>query len=372
MANGTWRIARRGNAQLPLAIVAAIAIALLLIGKAQSSLFDRARSHVTDLMAPALETVRQPLASVDRWMGSVGAIFTVYQENLRLKEENARLRQWRNAAVVLQSRVQRYQLLLHAIPDPELSSVLARVIGRANRPFVETMIVDAGSGNGVKPGQAVVDARGMIGRIFVTGQRTAWIILLTDLNSRIPITIEPGNIQAIMAGDNSPTPSIEIVSQNATIKPGYQVVSSGDGSLLPPGLPIGTIVGDPAIGAFRVSLLADAASSQDVEIIDFKHPPETPPSPNDLPATAAGLAPAAAPSPANAPQPGTIMGQAAASAPPGIPVPKPTVVNAAAPQQAAPATLLPGQDGAQRPAIASPASPPPPPAGSSPDDETNQ
>src|SRR5215831_18268159 len=162
MANGTWRIARRGNAQLPLAIVAALALALILIGKAQSQLFDRARAHVTDFLAPALEVVRTPLSDLNRTMGSIGEIFTVYQENLRLKEENARLRQWRNTAIVLQDRVHRYQLLLHAIPDPELSSVMARVIGRASHPFLETMILDAGKAQGIKPGQAVIDARGMI------------------------------------------------------------------------------------------------------------------------------------------------------------------------------------------------------------------
>ena len=315
MANGTWRIARRGNAQLPLAIVAALAIALILIGKAQSALFDRARAHVTDFLAPALEVLRTPLADLNRTMGSIGEIFAVYQQNLELKEENARLRQWRNTAIVLQDRVRRYQLLLHAIPDPELSSVMARVIGRASHPFLETMILDAGKAQGVKPGQAVIDARGMIGRIFITGDHTAWVILLTDLNSRIPVTIEPGNIQAIMGGDNSPAPSIEVVSQNATLKAGDQVVSSGDGSLLPPGLPIGTITSEAATGAFRVSLLADPASSQDVEVIDFKHPPESPPpaSQSDLPATAAGLAPAASPPPVTAPQPGVVTVNAAGS-----------------------------------------------------------
>ena len=348
MANGTWRIARRGNAQLPLAIVAALAVALILIGKAQSQLFDRARAHVTDFLAPALEIVRTPLADLNRAMGSIGEIFAVYQQNLQLKEENARLRQWRNTAIVLQDRVRRYQLLLHAIPDPELSSVMARVIGRASHPFLETMILDAGRAQGVKPGQAVIDARGMIGRIFITGDHTAWVILLTDLNSRIPVTIEPGNIQAIMGGDNSPAPSIEIVSQNATLKPGDQVVSSGDGSLLPPGLPIGTIYSEPSTGAFRVSLLADPASSQDVEVIDFKHPPENPPpaSQSDLPATAAGLAPAAPP-PVTAPQPGVATANGAGSnlqvqAPAAAPGP------AGAPRVAAPgaAAALPPAPGA--------------------------
>ena len=294
MANISWKISRaRGYAQLPIAIVVVLAIVAVLLGKAQSTIFDRARARVADWMAPALEVVRSPLAVVDRWAGSAGEIFTVYQENMRLKEENARLRQWRNDAVVLQERLRRYQLLLNAVPDPELSSVMAQVIGRSSRPFQETMIIDAGHANGVKPGQAVVDARGMIGRVFIAGQRTSWVILLTDLNSRVPVTIEPGNIQAIMAGDNSSHPFIEVVSQNAHLKPDDQVASSGDGSLLPPGIPIGTITQHGA--TFRVSLLADAASSQDVNVLDYKRPIENMPAPqpSDLPATAAGLKPAA-------------------------------------------------------------------------------
>ena len=62
---------------------------------------------------------------------------------------------------------------------------------------------------GVKPGEAVVDARGMIGRIYLPATTPSWVILLTDLNSRIPVAIEPGNIQAIMAGDNTAAPTLE-------------------------------------------------------------------------------------------------------------------------------------------------------------------
>ena len=296
MANGTWRIARtRGGAHLPLIIVAALAVALILIGKAQSSLFDRARAHVMDWMKPALTATREPMVGFNRWVGSIGEIFAVYQENLKLKEENSRLRQWHNTAISLNERLKRYQLLLHAVPDPALSSLVARVIGRASHPFLQTLILDAGKANGVKPGQAVVDSRGMIGRIFLTGERTSWVILLTDLNSRIPVTIEPGNAQAIMAGDNSPTPTIGILSQGTQLKAGDQVVSSGDGDILPAGLPIGVIVADR--NGYRVALFADQTATQDVEILDFKQPPEHPPAPSasDLPVTAAGLPPAAPP-----------------------------------------------------------------------------
>jgi len=303
MANGTFKIARnKGTGQLPIALLTALAIALILIGKAQSTLFDQTRASVTDWAAPALQVVRAPLVGLDRWMGSIGEIFSVYRENLRLKDENARLRQWRNAAIVLDNRVKRYQLLLRAVPDPQLSSVMARVIGRSNQPFLQTMILDAGKTQGIKPGQAVIDARGMIGRIFLTGHHTSWVILLTDLNSRIPVRIEPGNAQAIMAGDNTDAPLLDLLSQRVVLKPGAQVVSSGDGGLLPPGLAIGTVVSNPA-GGYRVVLLADSASSEDVNVVDFKLKTEQPPTttPNDLPATAAGLPPAAPPAPVTAP-----------------------------------------------------------------------
>jgi rod shape-determining protein MreC len=264
------------------------------------------------------------VAGFDRWIGSIGEIFTVYEQNLKLMEENARLRQWRNVAIVLQGRVGRYQTLLHAVPDPKMNAVLARVIGRASKPFLQTMILDAGRDNHALPGQAVVDARGMIGRIYLTGSRTSWVILLTDLNSRIPVTIAPGNRQAILVGDNTPMPTLDTLSQIVTLRAGDQVVSSGDGGLLPPGLPIGTVVEQG--GQYRVALLADAGSSEDVEVLAFRKPPEQPPTTPELPAVAAGLPPATATPPA-APAP---VSQAAAQAKAAPPAAKPP---AAAPPQ---------------------------------------
>jgi rod shape-determining protein MreC len=323
MANA-WKIARRSNAQLPLVIVIALAIVLVLVGKAQSGLFDKARAHVTDWMAPALEKVRAPVQGFDRWIGSIGEIFSVYEQNLKLKEENARLRQWRNVAIVLQGRVSRYQTLLHAVPDPKLNAVLARVIGRASRPFLQTMILDAGKTNHAAPGQAVVDARGMIGRVYLTGMRTSWVILLTDINSRIPVTIAPGNVQAIMTGDNTVMPTLDMVSRLVTLHAGDQVVSSGDGGLLPSGLPVGTVVPDNN-GGYRVALLADASSSQDVEILNFSKPPEALPPTAELPAEAAGLKPMVPP---------PVAATAPAPVAPAPVKPKPVPVAPAAPAAA--------------------------------------
>src|SRR5271154_4690782 len=243
MANGTWKIARgKGSPQLSIAIVAILAAVLVVLGRAQSSLFDRARTYFSDATAPILESARGPVNSIGHWVGGLGDIFVVYSENQKLKEENAKLRQWQNAALVLEQRLKRYQLLLNAVPDPSLSAITAHVIGRANRPFLDTMILDAGKNQGIKPGEAVVDDRGMIGRVYLVGNHTAWVILLTDLSSRIPVAIEPGHIQAILTGDNSASPGLELSKQGAPLKDGAEIVTSGDGGLLPSGLDVGNVV----------------------------------------------------------------------------------------------------------------------------------
>jgi rod shape-determining protein MreC len=340
MANGTWKIARgKGSAQLSLAIVALLAIGLVILGKAQSSLFDRARTYYSDSISPTLKTVGRPLGGVSAWFSGAGHVFDVYQENQRLKQENARLRQWQSAALVLDARVKRYQLLLNAVPDPSLQAITTRVIGRDNRPFLDTLILDAGKSRGVKPGEAVVDARGMIGRVFLAGDHTSWVILLTDLNSRVPVVIEPGNVQAMMAGDNSENPTLQPMSQGAQIKEGSQVVTSGDGGLLPNGVPVGSVVWDGS--AYRVALLADAANADDVRVVDLKQPPEQSPSvsPNDLPAVAAGLPPLLTRPQTPAAQPATLPGQAPGQAGPQTAAPKP---NATPKLHVAPEAAVPG------------------------------
>ena len=119
------------------------------------------------------------------------------------------------------------------------------------------------------------------------------MILLTDLNSRIPVAIEPGHIQAILTGDNSTTPSLELSKQGIALKEGEQIVTSGDGGLLPSGLAVGVVVWNGS--EFRASLLADAATADDVRVLDLRSPPETPPAPtaDTLPVSAAGLPPLA-------------------------------------------------------------------------------
>ncbi|HEY5047817.1 MAG TPA: rod shape-determining protein MreC [Rhizomicrobium sp.] len=346
MANGSWKIARGrgGGGQFSLAVFLVLALIVVLLGRAQPALFNRARAYFSDWTSPMLETARAPVDAVGHWVGSVTDVFSVYRDNMRLKQENARLRQWQNAALVLEQRLKRYRLLLNAVPDPALASVTAHVIGRDNRPFLDTIILDAGKSGNVKSGEAVVDERGMIGRIFLAGDHTSWVILLTDLSSHIPVTIEPGNIQAMLSGDGTSSPTLDISAQGAQLKQGQQIVTSGDGGLLPPDLPVGMVYWDGQ--SFRAALLADAATSDEVRILDLRLPPEQPPapSPNDLPVAAAGIPPLAPPPPKPATTPASPVASPPAETAPSSKAAHPRKIRKPKVIAPLPATTDPDQD----------------------------
>lgn len=276
------------------ALCGVLAIAIALLGQAQASIFNSARAKLSDITAPALLEVRAPLIALENWVESLGTVFSVYRENLELKRENAELRRWQDVALSLENRVRRFEQLLNAVPDEVIPSITARVIGESNRPFVKTMILNAGTEHGVRKGQAVADDRGLIGRIYLTGERTSWVILLTDLSSRVPVMIESSQRRAILAGDNTPTPALDLDLAGGTATPGTatlgdRVLSTGDGGLLPAGVPVGVVVEDGR--ELRVSLFAASANDY-VRVLDYGVPAPPTAAANTAPASL-GLRPTA-------------------------------------------------------------------------------
>jgi len=282
--SGGWKLGRgRGSirAQLPLAICMLLAIVVVLLGRAEASIFDNARAKITDLGAPALAAVQGPISTAQQWAAGISELFSVYSENLRLREENNSLRRWQDIAFTLEQRVSRYESLLNAVPNPDLPSVTARVIGQSSQPFTKTIILDAGSNQKVRKGQAVLDDRGLLGRVFIAGENTSWVLLLTDLNSRIPVVIRPSNRRAILSGNSSMSPSLQLDSGEAQVHAGDRVYSTGDGGIIPPDLPIGMVMGDGE--DLRAGLFADPDLSDYVRIVDYRAALEPPTGDNELP-----------------------------------------------------------------------------------------
>jgi rod shape-determining protein MreC len=139
---------------------------------------------------------------------------------------------------------------------------------------VRNLLVEAGSDEGVVKGEAAITGEGLVGRVTEVGTRSSRVLLITDLNSRIPVMIENSRDRAVLAGDNTVMPRLLYVSQDAHVSVGDRVVTSAQGGALPPGLPVGIIasVGERGI---QVQPFADWTRIEYLRLIDY-HPPGLP------------------------------------------------------------------------------------------------
>ena len=97
------------------------------------------------------------------------------------------------------------------------------------------------------------------------------MLLLTDLNSRIPVVVELTRVPAILAGDNSDHPRLAFTPVNALFEPGERIVTSGHGGMLPPGLPVGEVV-STAAGVARIRPYVNWSALEYLRVLDFTLP----------------------------------------------------------------------------------------------------
>src|SRR5260370_10808872 len=199
------------------------------------------RNSRRDAAAPALDMLARPSTLLDTGVSRAREFVTVYRENARLAEENERLLGWQQAALKLASENAQLRDLLRVAPEPATSYVTARVIANSGGAYVRSVMVNAGRDNGVVRGEAAVTGEGLIGRVSEVGSRAARILLITDLNSRVPVIVEGSRQRAVLAGDNSEHPSLRYLEAGAAIRIGDRIVTSGQGGVFPPGLPVGVV-----------------------------------------------------------------------------------------------------------------------------------
>ncbi|MDF1685198.1 MAG: rod shape-determining protein MreC [Parvibaculaceae bacterium] len=250
-----------------------LAAALLLLGRAETYVVDQARQVVTDIAAPLLELASRPVAATRRLVERTDEYAYVFDENEHLREENSDLLEWKEKALRYEAKIARYEALLNVQVDPTISYATGRVVGDRGGPFVETYIVNVGREHGVASGQAVVDSDGLIGRIVSTGEKASRILLLTDLNSRVPVVIEPTRYRAVLAGDNSPWPRVEYLPAGSGVAPGDRVVTSGHGGLMPAGLPVGVVIATDD-GFLRVQTFSNRDRLDSVRVLQYEFPSE--------------------------------------------------------------------------------------------------
>jgi rod shape-determining protein MreC len=251
---------------LPLLVL--LSATMVILGKADQVMFESLRVSVMDTASPALDVLSRPLAALGHLTDRARDFVAVYQDNHRLAEENERLLNWQQAALNLASENARLRELLKVTPEPATTFITARVIANSGGAYVRNLMVYAGSENGVERGQAAVTSEGLVGRVSEVGTRAARVLLVTDLNSRVPVIVEGPQQRALLTGDNSERPCLRYLDAGAEIKVGDRVVTSGQGGVFPPGLPVG-IVASLDGEAPRVEPYVELSRVEYLRIVDY-------------------------------------------------------------------------------------------------------
>ena len=194
------------------------AVGMMILGKVDVLLMDSIRAQVTDTVAPILDALSRPIDSVSK------AVDPVRELARNLEAENKFLKG-----------------LLNYVPGPEHSFITGRVIADTGGAFAHGLILNAGARDGVVKGQAAITGDGLIGRVSGVGDRSARILLITDLNSRIPVLVGSDRTRAILAGNNSDHPRLIPMASGETVLAGDRIITSGHGGAFPPGLPVGKV-----------------------------------------------------------------------------------------------------------------------------------
>lgn len=220
-----------------------LAVALMAISKIGPEATGRLRAFVTDMAAPVLSVASAPFVAISDSIDNMTQIRSLRAENMRLAAENLRLKEWYEKALYLEAENQSLREFLNLKKDPDLAYITTRIVSDSGGSFVKSFLVPVGSRDGVRTGQAVLSGKGLIGRVTEVGKSSARVLMITDLNARIPVIIQDTHQRAILAGRNNEHLFLERLPPGSGMTLGTRVVTSGDGGLIPGGLPVGVISG---------------------------------------------------------------------------------------------------------------------------------
>ena len=130
------------------------------------------------------------------------------------------------------------KLLDEQITSP-VNLLSSRVILDKQSPYLNSFIINSGSNRNIKKGMAVLDGKNFIGRIVDVNFFSSRVLLITDLNSKIPVLIEPSGHHAILSGNGKSEPNLDFLPKNHRVTSSDKVYTSGKEGIFLPGIPIG-------------------------------------------------------------------------------------------------------------------------------------
>ncbi len=236
---------RQALSRLTLPVMLMLSLGIVLFGRADQNLGDRLRAGLDDMLAPAYQVIAGPIEALESGTGAIGNLFNLAGQNAQLRAENAKLLQWQAVAMALQAQNDAMKASLNYIPRPAPEFFTAPVVADLGGVYARSVLVATSPDDGVTPqdtvGAIAMDGRGIAGRVVEAGSRSARVLLITDLNSRVPVGLGVHGSPALMAGTNGPDPQLLYWSPGQPPAEGDMVLSSSTGGAFPPGLPIGVV-----------------------------------------------------------------------------------------------------------------------------------
>jgi|TARA_R100000935_G_scaffold24014_1_gene43438 rod shape-determining protein MreC len=254
-------------------VVAVIVAVTLLLGDRRETLRNEAYGVTREVSDAVAAPVSGVVSAPVHWLGAlsdgISQYFFAVSENRRLRAEAAAAAELRQEVLGLRDLNERYRDLLGLQTDPPIPMVSARVVSDSRGPFANTRLANAGRERQVRVGNPVMTEYGLVGRVVGVTRGASRVLLLTDIASRTPVMVDRTNARAILAGDGGPNPKLEYLRGYEPVKAGDRIVTSGDGGLMPRGLPVGVAV-KGVDGAWRVVLSSEAGAIDFVRILLFE------------------------------------------------------------------------------------------------------
>lgn len=261
----TWAV-------MGIVVVIGIIAALMFLGDRREEVEGRTfgdRTGFDSAAEPANAVLSAPVHVVGAGTSWLDDYLFAVRENRILKKKVAELTQYKDSYVEMKDINTRYEALLNLRTEPPVDTVTARSVSVARGPFNNNRLIDAGSDKRIAFGNPVITDQGLVGRVVGVSPTVSRVLMVTDVNSHVPIMVMRTDARAMMDGDGGPAPKLDWVRGKDSVRKGDQILTSGDGGIFPRGLPVGEAV-QGIDGGWRVRLYADRAPIDFVKVLLFK------------------------------------------------------------------------------------------------------
>jgi len=216
-------------------------IFLLFVETIESKPLNFLRSVIKDSIYRGSVIVSSPAKGVGILFENTKEHITLYGNYEKLKKENVELKNQLADSEFLALENSQLKEIIGEQIDSDSNYVTSRVMLDKQSPYLNSFILNSGSNKEIKKGMAVLDGKNFIGRIVDVNYFSSRVLLISDLNSKIPVIVQPDGYQAILSGRGTKNPVLEYLPKNNSIEIGNKVYTSGKEGIFSPGIPIGEI-----------------------------------------------------------------------------------------------------------------------------------